>query len=47
MMLLQFDSTNQVMQNLIPKLRQSSIFEKPGNLSKKLKPLNSSSYHRL
>ena len=37
---LLLDNTNYVMQNLIPKFRQSSIIcEKPGYLSKKLKTL--------
>ena len=36
------------MQNLIQKFRQNSIvFEKPGILSKKLKTLTSSNYHRV
>ena len=42
------NSTNQVTQNPIPKLKQSSIIsEKPGHLSEKLKTLTSSDYHRL
>ena len=44
---LQFSSTNQVMQNLIPKLRETSIIsKKPVFLSEKLKTLTSSNYHR-
>ena len=36
------------MQNLIPKLRQTStISKKPGFISKKLKTLRSSNYHIL
>ena len=36
------------MQNLLQKFRQSSIvFEKPGNLSEKLKTLTSSNYQRV
>ena len=39
---------DQVMQNLIPKLRQTSIIsKKPGFLSEKLKTLTSSNYHRV
>ena len=41
-------STNQVMQNPIPKLRRTSIISKePGFLSEKLKTLTSSHYHRV
>ena len=37
-----------VLQNLIPKFRQSSIIsEKPGFLSEKLKTLTSFNYHRV
>ena len=44
---LKCSSTNQVMQNLIPKLRQTSIIsKKPGFLSEKLKNLTSSNHHR-
>ena len=40
---LYFCTTNQVMQNPIPKLKQSSIiFKKPGFSSEKLKTLTSS-----
>ena len=43
--LLQFDNTNEVMQNTIQTCRQSSIvFEKPGILSENLKTLTSSNY---
>ena len=43
-----YGNTNQVMQNLIPKLRQTAIISnKPGFLSEKLKTLTSSKkYHR-
>ena len=48
LILLWSDNTNQIMQNPIQKLRQSSIFfEKPGFLSEKLKNLTSSNYHRV
>ena len=43
---LLLDNTNYVMQNLIPKFRQSCIIsEKPGYLSEKLKILTSCNYH--
>ena len=42
-----FGSTDQVMQNPIPKLGQTSIiFKKPDFLSEKLKTLTSSNCHR-
>ena len=45
---LWFGNINQVMQNLIPKLRQTSIIsKKPGFLCEKLKSLTSSNYHRV
>ena len=46
LILLQFDNSNQIMQDQIQKLRQSSIvFEKPVILSGKVKTLTSSNYH--
>ena len=46
--LLQFGNTNQVIQNSIPKFRQSSIIsEKPGYLFEKLKTLTSSNYQKV
>ena len=43
-----FLQTNKVMQNPIPKLRQTSIIsKKPRFLSEKLKTLTSSNYHRV
>ena len=48
LILLQFDNSNQIMQDQIQKLRQSSIvFEKPVILSGKVKTLTSSNYHKL
>ena len=48
MIFLQLGITNQVIQNLIPRFRQSPIiFEKPGFLSEKLKTLTSSNYHKV
>ena len=45
---LQFGNTNQVIQNSIPKFRQSSIIsEKPGYLFEKLKTLTSSNYQKV
>ena len=45
--LLQFGYTNEVIQNSIPKFRQSSIIsEKPGSLPGKLKTLTISNYHK-
>ena len=46
--LIFFGSTNQVMQNPMPKLRQTSIIsKKPGLLSEELKTLTSSNFHRV
>ena len=43
---LKVSSTNQVMQNPIPKLKHTSIIsKKPGVLSEKLKTLTSSKYY--
>ena len=43
-----FGSTNQVMQNPMPKLRQTSIIsKKPGFLPEELKTLTSSNFHRI
>ena len=48
LILLQFDNSNQIMQDQIQKLRQSStVFEKPVILSGKVKTLTSSNYHKL
>ena len=48
LILLWFDNTNQVTRNPIKKFRQNFIvFKKPGFLSKKLKTLTSSNYHRV
>ena len=45
---LYFVSTNQVMKNPTPKLRQTTVIsKKPGFLTEKLKTLTSSNYHRV
>ena len=47
MIFLWFGHTNQVIQNPIPNLDKTIISEKPGYLSRKLKTLTSSNYHKV